>query len=185
MFNESPLAEQEICVNCGLCCDGTLFNHAMLQAGEQGNLPEKIEEQYVKDDEKDFFTLPCFYFCGKCTIYNQKRPVVCSTFRCQLLKNFSNHKITQEKAIATVVSALKLRDELYQLYLQITGQEFTLSFSKMLVEVGNIVSSNSENTRLINPIDLLKIKCTLYETLLIKNFKSIKNFEKMIIPSME
>lgn len=182
---ESPLEEQEICVNCGLCCDGTLFSYAILEAGEQGSLPEKIEQTYGKEGEKEFFTLPCSYFCGKCTIYGQKRASICSAFRCQLLVNFSKSQITQPEAIKVVNKALMLKAEIYQLYRQTFGHDYTLSFREMLEDLGKFKSSIHENGSVDTPVEFLKAKCTIYETLLIKNFKSIKNFERMINISMD
>ncbi len=40
---KGPPKEQDLCVNCGFCCDGTIFMHAVLIQGEKGNLPEKIQ----------------------------------------------------------------------------------------------------------------------------------------------
>jgi len=53
--------EQQICLKCGLCCDGTMFVQAIPQKGEKGNLPEKIEKNYKKDTEGEYFKLPCPY----------------------------------------------------------------------------------------------------------------------------
>ncbi|QHV96967.1 hypothetical protein [Spirosoma endbachense] len=182
---ESPLNEQEICVKCGFCCDGTLFSYAVLQAGEQGNLPEKIEQNYSKEDGREFFKLPCSYFCGKCTIYDQKRASICSAFRCQLLKDFSIDKITQANAMRIIDNAVKFRDEIYLLYREIFGNDYRLSFRNLLVDLAKYGNDAFEDDPLNQSIELLRIKCNIYETLLIKNFKSIKNFERLISTSME
>ncbi len=182
---ESPLDEQEICVGCGLCCDGTLFNHAVLQPGEQGNLPVEIEQRYGREGEYEFFTLPCAYFCGKCTIYGQKRASICSDFRCQLLINFSANKLTKANAIKVVDNALIYKTEIYQLYKQIFGRHYTLSFRNLLIELGKYTETMPENDPLKTSIELLRTKCIIFETLLIKNFKSLKNFEQMISTPIE
>ncbi|QIP13924.1 hypothetical protein G8759_15545 [Spirosoma aureum] len=182
---ESPLNEQELCVKCGFCCDGTLFSFAVLQAGEQGDLPEKIEQSYSKEDDREFFKLPCSYFCGKCTIYDKKRASICSAFRCQLLKDFSKDKITQTNAIKIIENAAKFREEIYSLYRQIFGKDYTMSFRDLLVDLGKFGREDSENNSLNKSIELLRVKCNIFETLLIKNFKSIKNFERLLSTSME
>ena len=181
----SPLAEQEICVNCGLCCDGTLFSNADVVSGEKSNLPEKIEQRYSKEDDYESFRLPCPYFCGQCTIYDKKKPIVCSAYRCQLLKDVSSGKVTQADALKTVANTLKFRAEIYQLYKQIFGRDCTLHFRAMLFELGQFQIDNPEKTALSLSVDLLKIKCDIYETLLIKKFKSIKNFERMVNTSTD
>ena len=182
ILTESPIKEQEICVQCGLCCDGTLFGHAVLQKGERGNLPEKIEQQYGNEGEAEFFTLPCAYFEGKCTIYNQKKAVVCSAFRCQLLKTFAQGEVSQQDAVKIVTDALKFKVEIYELYKQVFGVDFKLSFRELLNELGKMTAPS---TKKIKELALLKAKCNIYETLLIKNFKSIKTFEAMIDSTVE
>ncbi len=179
---ESPVAEQEICVQCGLCCDGTLFMYAQLQPGERGNLPEKIEQKYRKIGETEQFLLPCQYFDGKCTIYDQKRAVVCSAFRCQLLRDFSKGRISKNDADKTVLNALKFRDEILELYKRIFDVDTKLSFRELLNEMGKMTEPPTEKTK---ELALLKAKCNIYETLLIKNFKSIKTFESMIDSTVE
>lgn len=181
---ESPVAEQEICVNCGICCDGTLFDHAELEPGEMssGELPSKIAQNYRKMGEKERFMLPCHYFEEKCTIYDQKRAVVCSAFRCQLLKDFSKGRISKDDANKTVLNALKFRDEILELYKRIFGVDIKLSFRELLNEMGKMTSPPTDKTK---ELALLKAKCNIYETLLIKNFKSVKSFERMIDSTVE
>ncbi|MBE0674536.1 MAG: hypothetical protein IH591_07745, partial [Bacteroidales bacterium] len=87
---EAPAEEQAICVVCGFCCDGTLFVNAGLNQGERGSgLPEKIEQASFSEGGRDYFRLPCNYFSGKCSIYDRNRADVCSSFRCQLLKDLA------------------------------------------------------------------------------------------------
>lgn len=181
---ESPVAEQEICVNCGICCDGTLFDHAELEPGEMssGELPSKIAQNYRKVGEKERFLLPCHYFEGKCTIYDQKKAVVCSAFRCQLLKDFSKGRILKNDADKIVSNALKFRDEILELYKRTFEVDTKLSFRQLLTEMGKMASPPAEKAK---ELALLKAKCNIYETLLIKNFKSVKNFERMILSATE
>jgi hypothetical protein len=179
---ENPVSEQQICIKCGLCCDGTLFEHAALQAGEHGSLPEKIEDNYRKLKDEEVFLLPCHYFDGKCTIYDQKKAVVCSAFRCQLLKDFSKGQISKDNADKMVLNALKFRGEIFDLYKHIFEVDTKLSFRELLTEMEGKSSLPTEKTK---ELALLKAKCNIYETLLIKNFKSVKSFERMIDSTVE
>lgn len=106
MMLNNPVLEQEICVGCGLCCDGTLFNHAPLQPGERGHLPTKIGEGYQKEGDRKIFRLPCAYFSGKCTIYDQPRAHVCVAFRCQVVRKVATHTISQAQVMHTIFDAL-------------------------------------------------------------------------------
>jgi hypothetical protein len=180
----SPQEEQEICITCGFCCDGTLFNKAVLKPGERGNLPEKIEKRCSKVDDEEFFLLPCTYFSGKCNIYDQKKPIVCSKFRCQLLKKFSAGAITQAQAIQIVANALTLRREIYQLYQAIFQTEFEDSFQNLLFELPKLCQMYKADSLKSKQIDLLILKCGLYDTLLLKTFRPPENFENLLNVSM-
>ncbi|MGY8825388.1 MAG: YkgJ family cysteine cluster protein [Candidatus Latescibacterota bacterium] len=83
-------AEQDLCKNCGFCCDDTLFPHGSVKKDEV--LPPGFEE--VIEKGKRYFTLPCPHFNGTCTIYHQGRPKICGTFQCAVL----------EKSIAAEIS---------------------------------------------------------------------------------
>ena len=179
-----PVVEQEICVTCGFCCDGTLFKHAVLRPGERGNLPTKIEERYGKADEGEFFTLPCAYFCGKCTIYDQKRAVVCGAFRCKLLKNVSKDQLTQANAMQTIASARTLRNEIFQLYAELTGAAYSCSFMELLDELPTLHQMYGADSVKNKQVSLLILTCGLLDTLLTKTFKSPKSFEALIKSSM-
>ncbi len=181
---EIPVAEQEICVTCGFCCDGTLFNRAMLEPGEYGSLPQKIEEQYGKTDESEFFVLPCAYFCGKCTIYDQKRAVICGAFRCKLLKNFSKDQFTQADALQIIANAKGLRDEIFQLYGKLVGVAYSHSFMELLDELPALYQTHKADSVKNRQVNLLFSKCALLDTLLIKSFKSAKSFDVLVKSSM-
>ena len=179
LLTDSPIAEQMICVDCGFCCDGTLFSHAHLMPGEKGNLPEKIEEKYEKIGDNEIFLLPCSYFEGKCTIYNQKRAHICSAFRCQLLNRLSDGTLSQSQAASIVANAFELRNEIYALFANIFGHEYGKDFRSMLGELGEIAVESKEKVTSMKDLEKLKLKCNLFEILLIKNFKSYKDFESM------
>ena len=181
--NIAPLSEQLICTGCGFCCDGTLFDNAILKPTDIDSLPEKIEQQYVRKED-EVFLLPCPYFCGKCSIYGQHRPSVCGDFRCQVLKNAATDKITQERAVQIVEDAIKFRTELYDLYKQVYGLDYTGSFRRMLAAI-NAYEPTSPGLLALQPsINILKAKCIIFNILLIKNFKSVKDFERMLDTSM-
>ena len=175
-----PINEQNICVTCGMCCDGTLFFHALLQPGEMGNLPEKIEQNYRMENGKEFFLLPCLYFNGKCTIYNKKRADVCSGYRCQLLRDFAEGKTTLANALETVRGTLKMRSDIIEEYLRITGKNNETTFRKLLLNLGDIQTSTSKKESVNTEFDLFVARCNIFEALLIKHFRSTSEFEKMM-----
>lgn len=179
---ENPIAEQKICIDCGFCCDGTLFDYAVLEKEEKGNLPEKIESQYRKEGEKELFSLPCAYFGGKCTIYDQKKARVCSSFRCQLLKNVSDEKMVQSDAMNIVEKAKSLRTEIYDLHKNVLGYDYGAHFNSMRPALNKLLESSPKDNQRNTALKKLQMRATVLELLLAKNFKAPAVFESMFTP---
>jgi hypothetical protein len=177
----APAEEQFLCVECGFCCDGTLFMHAVLQPGEKGNLPEKIEQNYLLDDGKEYFCFPCPYFEGKCAIYNQKRADVCGTFRCQLLKDFAGEKITRQTALEIILQAVKTRDELVELYHHISGDIRKIPFMELLQELGKMQKKLPAGEDLSMAQEMLIARCNILEAQLIRYFRGAAEFDNLIM----
>ncbi len=177
----APVEEQTICVGCGFCCDGTLFLHAHLNPGERGSLPDKIEENCFTEKDKDYFRLPCQYFSGKCTIYDRKRADVCSSYRCQLLKDFAEGKLFLSDALETVRDARNMRYEVIEEYRKISGNSDKINFRQLLLNLGKIPGAASEGKPLSMDYEMLLARCNILEALLIKHFRSAEDFEKIIM----
>jgi hypothetical protein len=180
MSEISPAEEQKICTRCGFCCDGTLFLHAHLNLGERGHLPEKIEQSLFCEGDTDYFWLPCHYFSEKCRIYDSKRADVCSSYRCQLLKDFEDGKIPLDDALVIVQKTREIRAELYEKFKQITGED-GICFRRILQELGRIQEKSPADDPLRMEYDLLQVRCNIFEALLIKHIRSAGDFEKMKI----
>jgi hypothetical protein len=100
-------SDQNICVHCGMCCDGTLFNHAKIEKGE------RIETNYSFEiilDEKRSFKQPCPYLSNKtCVIYDERPYSICETFSCKLLSQVRGEKIVFSDAIKIIGDTMALR----------------------------------------------------------------------------
>jgi uncharacterized protein len=95
------------CIGCGLCCDGTIFNHAVVTPGEEPRLIEHGMELATSGD-RTVFVQPCRYSsCGQCTNY-EDRFDICRSFRCELLKQYQAGQIDLPEARASVEKALAL-----------------------------------------------------------------------------
>jgi hypothetical protein len=106
-------SESEICLACGFCCDGTLFNR--VTAG-----PRETAESFIaigltpidaSPGEKVGFRQPCSQFTGLCSIYTS-RPSACRSFRCRLLRSVEGGKYTVTEALQIVRETNALRDAL-------------------------------------------------------------------------
>lgn len=177
----APIQEQRICVGCGFCCDGTLFAHAVLNPGEKGNLPEKIEENVFSEGGRDYFRLPCRYFNGRCTIYDIKRADVCGSYRCQLLKDLSAERISFDKAIEMVEKAMEVRNELLDQYGFLTGGDRQIPFMELLKVLGKNPGQDGINASAGMEYEMLLARCNIFEALLIKHFRSSDDFEKLVM----
>jgi Fe-S-cluster containining protein len=100
----SPSDASTLCVSCGLCCNGVLFDHAKAEPEEVPRLQAfGLEPRLV--EEKLQFGLPCRHLdCGRCTIY-EDRFAICRSFRCSLLKRLGAGDVALREALATVGKA--------------------------------------------------------------------------------
>ena len=166
---------------CGFCCDGTLFFHAHLQPGERGHLPEKIEKNSFSKEGKDYFKLPCLYFTEKCTIYDRKRADVCSGYRCQMLMDFAEGKVIRSDAIEIVKRAMDMREVIMKEYRRVTGNNESVAFRQLLMELGKIRKSAPGNEQSDMDYEILQARCNIFVALLTKHIRSASDFDKIMV----
>ncbi len=100
---------QSLCCDCGLCCDGSVFEDVELTGGRESTRLEILGLEGDEEDGRELLLHPCRALKGAvCQIYRH-RPEVCRTFECQVLKDFNAGMETRE-------SALKLIQEVRSLY---------------------------------------------------------------------
>ncbi|MDE2597496.1 MAG: hypothetical protein KGL44_11520 [Sphingomonadales bacterium] len=99
-----------LCVDCGLCCNGTLFDVANIREDERdfaASLGLKVTTG--SDGTGAGFALPCPHLCGAaCTIYDQPRPSVCSAFFCRLAHALDDGETSLDAAQERVAKAKAL-----------------------------------------------------------------------------
>jgi Fe-S-cluster containining protein len=111
---------EQLCPNCGLCCDSTLFADVELRAGDDAKRLEKLGLTIEKKGrDKTAFAQPCACFDGKlCGIYDD-RPKRCRTFECGLLQKAGADELSAGAALKKISEAKilvkKVRDLLHQL----------------------------------------------------------------------
>jgi hypothetical protein len=177
---ESPEQEQEICLTCGMCCDGTLFDHAKVEPGEKDLLPDEIRKNYFRDGENEKFKLPCSYFSNRCTIYSHHRASTCWKFRCELLKKFSERKITITDAFKIIQSAHALRSEIFSGYRQLFKEDSNLYFRRVFEILETYRAGETDTDSCEKSVELLISKCIIFDVLLTRHFKLEKYFQQMI-----
>jgi hypothetical protein len=89
----TPPSGSALCIPCGLCCDGSLFERANLLAGEEAFTVGLGLKVLTDNGTKTGFELACPLFSGYCSIYDQPRPHICGAFKCKLLLRYENNLI--------------------------------------------------------------------------------------------
>jgi hypothetical protein len=143
---------ENICLACGLCCDGTLIGHVQLKQEEVPALSELMDLE--GDKENGFFLHPCQKYCEGCTIY-QDRPVQCASFKCGLLKSVEQRKTDYTSALRSIEELKQKRKGLEQ----------------SLTESGIILKSNSFYFKMVELEKHLR-KEPIHSTVITKTLKS-------------
>jgi len=122
MSMESSTAVAQLCPNCGLCCDSTLFADVELRAGDDAKRLRRLGLTLEKKGKaKLAFAQPCAGFDGKlCGIYHD-RPKRCRLFDCGLLKRVAAGEMTAAAALKKISAAKKEAGRVREL-LDLLGQ---------------------------------------------------------------
>ncbi|HSO00178.1 MAG TPA: YkgJ family cysteine cluster protein [Candidatus Nanopelagicales bacterium] len=97
----SPPNGSDVCVACGLCCTGLLFDLAPLEEPELA-LAGKLRLPLVRTPMYDAFRLPCPRQEGAvCGVY-ATRPKVCGSYECGLLQRYVAGEVPLDEALARV-----------------------------------------------------------------------------------
>lgn len=113
---------EQLCPNCGLCCDSTLFADVELSAGDDPKRLRKLGLTLAKKGKNKLaFAQPCACFDGKlCTIYTD-RPKHCRAFDCGLLKRVEAGELTAGAALKKIAEAKRQANQVRGL-LRLLGQ---------------------------------------------------------------
>lgn len=94
-------------MRCGMCCDGSLFDHVPVEPEERAAL-EALDFDLYSEAGEVRFRQPCAFLSGKlCTVYAD-RPTSCRAYRCWTLKQFEKGEIDRAEALDRVAKAKQL-----------------------------------------------------------------------------
>ncbi len=110
---------EQLCLACGLCCDGTLFDLVKLEASDDAakvkalGLPVKVSRGKVPIAR---FPQPCAALCADrtCRLYTD-RPWQCRVFECRTFKDAKARRITFASALRIVKQARRRADNIRRL----------------------------------------------------------------------
>lgn len=94
-----------LCLSCGLCCDGTMFEVASITPDEATRYGDRV----TVSNDRMHLLLPCPALEGcKCTTYRD-RPGVCRTFRCLALASLDEGLMSDSEAHEAIEEVLGRR----------------------------------------------------------------------------
>ena len=98
----------DLCLACGLCCDGTLFSDVTLPKEGISSALASAGIRLVEDGKA--FEQPCpAHVACTCSVY-AGRPPSCRTFRCKTLRALERGKTSFERALGFIAQAARQRD---------------------------------------------------------------------------
>ncbi len=126
----TAIAIDQLCLQCGLCCNGVLFRDVELQPGDDGHklktlgMPVKGKVQFGK------FNQPCVALGSdcRCRIYTD-RPSRCRQFECALLLDVMKGYTETEPALKLIRSTRRKADKVLKLMREIGDQNESVSLS--------------------------------------------------------
>ncbi len=156
-----------ICLPCGLCCDGTMIGFVQLDKEEVPVIKELMD---IEDANGNGFILePCNSYCDGCTIYS-KRPKQCASFKCGLLKSVDQKELDFDSAMEIIKEVkqkkIALEKKLAALKFELKSQSF---YFKMLELKKLLLKKQCESTLTQNHLELL-MDIEQFDNLLSKEF---------------
>ena len=136
--------EDNICLACGICCDGTLIGFVEVEAAEFSRLKGVLEIE--ESDEIGFFLHPCEKFCEKCTIYDQ-RPKQCGLFECKVLKSYEQGEMDFKTATNIIESVIEKKVAIQEKLVALDMKLKSGSFCFKMMEIKNLLAAG--NTKMI------------------------------------
>lgn len=125
---------EELCLACGLCCDGSLFDNVRLGEGDDADRLKSVGLPLKRSRAKapvTFFPQPCSALCAdrRCRVY-ANRPTQCRSFECQVFKDAMAGKLELAAAARVVKQARRKADEVRHLLRELGDRDESLSLTK-------------------------------------------------------
>ena len=115
----------EVCLACGLCCQGAMYTRVQIQGSEIAFI-EGLGLPVVVKEEKTYFTQPCLCFeGGKCGIY-ASRPQQCRDYYCQLIAALRSGEVDRDEALK-LVTDIRARFDLVRKLLNPAGNPMSVN----------------------------------------------------------
>ena len=105
-MTDPPTSTTSLCLDCGLCCDGTMHSTVALEHGDDREVLLRTGFHLLLFEAEARFEQPCHAFHEQCTIYDD-RPTLCRSYRCALLRQVDSGEVSDADARALVATAIR------------------------------------------------------------------------------
>ncbi len=138
----------QLCPNCGLCCDSTLFADVELQKRDDAKRLAKLGLTIEKKGRSKLaFAQPCACFDGKlCQIYHD-RPQRCRAFDCGLLKRVEDNKMTTTAALKKIADTKKRAEKVRSLLQTLNQHDEQMALTQRYAEAMSAPIDFSDETQ--------------------------------------
>ena len=129
-----PDAINQLCLACGLCCNGVLFRDVELQDGDDLKTLQKLGltiRPSRSASRTPRFAQPCAALCSdnRCRIY-EERPRRCRDFDCGVLKGVIHGELEVDDALRLIRRALRHANRIKSLLRQLGDSEERLPLAR-------------------------------------------------------
>ena len=119
----TPQRAEDICLSCGLCCNGVIFKDVKLQTGDNFSRLRTLGLRVLPAVKRQTFLQPCSALEGcQCRIYPE-RPKHCREFQCLLLQNLRSGGVTRQDALRMIRTARRRVGQVRRLMRQLGNNE--------------------------------------------------------------
>jgi Fe-S-cluster containining protein len=110
---------EKLCLACGLCCDGTLFDNVRLEPGDDAKQLKSLGLPVTVSRGKEpvaRFPQPCAALCKDrtCRLYAH-RPGQCRSYECMVFKRMQAGELAPASALRAVTNARRQADRVRRL----------------------------------------------------------------------
>jgi len=128
---EKPSESSFLCMQCGLCCDGTLFKRVPIFAEDA---PANLKHVGGVGEDGGGFSLPCRALRNSiCTVYS-RRPHACVKYKCKLLVKLAHGAFSFVEAAKIIANTVEHKTRVKAKFLDMIGERdgaLTVLYQKM------------------------------------------------------
>lgn len=171
--NEKKLSD--LCVSCGMCCDGTLFENAFVRHEDDRKVADTLGLVTHTKNDTLYFHLPCPQFRSCCLAYDRARPLVCAAFFCPPIKRFQAGQQSLDEADEQVTALISHRDKLLEL-----ASEFPELAQLNIKDLRTTLEAYAEDQEKVSRYRMLFLFFFIFRDTIDKYFLSDKDKKHMV-----